>query len=200
MNYSKIESAILKAGTCHYKTSDNFIYSKSSILSNVIYLKCVLKGKLGCKGTAKLCRIADRIHSLNNHNHEIDAYKRDVLTLKRALKRAAQTGGEDNRVIFDNLSRIHSDAASQVSFSSVESSMAKARRRLFPSLPQTLEEVKDKLDLCPYGNHFKAEAKDDNNVTHGVIFFHNLMRPVIEAATTIMFDGETFLFMQGYND
>jgi hypothetical protein len=116
------------------------------------YLKCEA---IGCKATAVLCDGVMRLETPHNHTGNAEDEVKRLKTVERCRKRAADEPTESLRRLFDNECREESSSvAARLSFSQIESSMYKRRRRVMPTLPTAVEDVHDFIANTEYEQKF----------------------------------------------
>ena len=171
-----------------FTTSDGnkYILSKSNV--NFVYLRCALfRG--GCKGICKLNRERDLITPLNSHNHDREAYKTGLYSLKTKCKTVARNSQMNLRKIFDDVTRDDPQAC-EISFSECESTMFRARKTLEPKIPQTALEFSDMITTTNFGKYYKFSVSVGNEI--GVVFISEPMKDFLSQITNIQYDGTFF--------
>jgi hypothetical protein len=181
------------------KSADGYLYSNASKSrhSNVRYVRCVLRD---CHATGKVKSDPDEFVPVKEHNHEPKKYKLEQHQLEVALRQKAASpthSKETLNKIFREVTRDH-DLGSNISFSYLESGMLKARRKVHPRTPDSIEELVQCLEDNPvYGLNFKCHVTDGNQ--DALIFISEAATQRLVGISSINFDGTFFVVPEPFH-
>ena len=150
-------------------------------------MRCVLHRNLNrCKVTAKLIPISNLIGSKHAYNHTISLYDSELYELKTKCKTAAKTSCKRLSKVFEDTTRNH-QAATLVSYKSLESSMYRSRREIGPTIPRCADEFCQQIKLTQYGVYYREEVIVGADI--GIFFYSYKIAQVLTEIDEIQFDG-----------
>lgn len=131
------------------------------------------------------------IRATQCHNHEASDFA--ATDLKNTLKRKAaeEVGSTSNSEIFRRVTRHHQHGA-DVSFSSVERSMLRAKRRIQPRQPHTAEECANILEspeAQAFNGNLRSVITDQGSGHLAMIFYSLTLVPLMTTIKEWNFDG-----------
>ncbi len=180
-------------------SKDGFQYYRTRSTEKAIYIRCVrYLGKRNlnkCPATAKIVLESDILVEMKSHNHDGSHSAEAVEQFKRAVKKKVSENPHlSARVIFNDESQKVPEAASQVSYRHLESTLQKIKRKVRPKNPGSIEEYVEKLqeepELSPY---FRGTIEDASGHLNGVLFSTEQLTSSLESVSNVAFDGTFFV-------
>ncbi|XP_057334283.1 uncharacterized protein LOC130673324 [Microplitis mediator] len=127
---------------------DGFCYSRSkkSDDNNTIYVECHDRISKKCPARGILNTEGSRVLLTTNHKHARNFDDHVIYTFKRDLYRAVTSSYRDLRLIYDEITIRHADAATLVPYISIVKTMQTWRKNNRPPVPKTLQEYVERLN------------------------------------------------------
>ncbi|XP_063881619.1 uncharacterized protein LOC135111837 [Scylla paramamosain] len=172
-----------------YKDNSGFRYLRNVARNNKLYLRCIHHPN--CGGRAVLSETTGVIRATQGHNHESSDYAATDLRNTLKMKAAEDVGSTSNSEIFRRVTRHHQHGA-DVSFSSVERSMLRAKRRIQPRQPHTAEEcanILESLEAQAFNVNFRSVVTDQGSGHLAIIFYSLTLVPLMTTIKEWNFDG-----------
>ena len=180
-----ITSIVIKF-SCNY-ISGGYRYTKNRESNGTIYLKCTLARQNACEGLAKISTLVNLLEITRAHNHSESEYKSHSIVLANRIKRTAEISIDNLRQIFNLECRNSTEAATTLTFKTLESTMFKRRRSHLPKLPVSPEEFDQLLTNSPYSKFHRLTIRDCDE--KAVVFASDLMLLKLKEAEIIHFDA-----------
>jgi hypothetical protein len=176
------------------KTAEVYLYKcKSKGRNGIRYVRCVLGD---CSATGKIKCEQERpevFNPLKVHNHGTGTYELEKRQLEVELRAKAASGAhskESLNQIFRETTR-DSDIGENISFGYLESGMLKARGKIHPCSPDSIEDfVKTLKNNDDYGFNFRAHVTHESQ--EAVIVVSEAAATRMHQIKEINFDGTFF--------
>ncbi len=195
MNFLEHEGK--NSGTKNY-SKDRFQYYRTRSNEKSIYLRCFAylnRSGPKCTATAKIDIQQNFLVELQPHNHDALTDQMEVEKFKRRVKkRVLENPHQSARVIFNDESRQHPEAARQVSYKQIESTLQKIKLKVRPKNPQSLHEYVDELQSHPeLSKYFRGSVNNLDGEINAVLFSTDPLTDSLLTATSVAFDGTFFV-------
>ena len=145
----------IKHGRGHlYATTDNFLWNRSRVNGNLMYVSCATENCLG-KGQIEISAL--RLTITTDHSQHSDCTNdiRRLMISAACIDRAAHELTGPREIFYEECRR--KPGGELLSFNEIEAAMHKARRRVTPPLPATVVELAERIGDLPYGTIGKCE-------------------------------------------
>ena len=156
MDFSIVEGE--KLNSTNY-ISGGYRYTKNRESNGTIYLKCTLARQNACEGLAKISTLVNLLEITRAHNHSESEYKSHSIVLANRIKRTVEISTDNLREIFNLECRNSTEAATTLTFKTLESTMFKRRRSHLPKLPVSPEEFDQLLTNSPYSKFHRQKLR-----------------------------------------
>jgi hypothetical protein len=130
-----------------YATTDNFLWRRSRVNGNQMYVSCATEH---CLGRGKVDTNALQLTVTTDHSRHSDCSDeiRRLIISAACIDRAAHELTAPRQIFDDECRR--NPGGDLLSFSEIEAAMHKARRRVTPPLPTTVSDLAVQIVDLPY--------------------------------------------------
>ncbi|XP_071568435.1 uncharacterized protein [Temnothorax nylanderi] len=164
---------------------DDYSYNKDSRNQNI--LRCSTRRSSKCPGAINLEN--DQIRLVHDHNHTKTQWKIVQSTMKQEMLKLCRETSLSLKDIFDNVCRQYPDAAINLSYASLKSTLYRERRKLRPNVTKDMNVLAMSLSAyAPLEGFYKGSVTCSNGKT-ALIFTSNELLQELQKSTELYVDG-----------